>query len=117
MIDKISETLVKPTNTEPLVKPEKIEQPIEEIQKELTSEELDITKSVVKLLNELPGNELEFGFNDEARMSTISVFERDSHRLIREFPSKEFFSRLSYFKTLFKTPWKHKQFLHKSRRI
>jgi len=98
MIDKISEVMTKPVeqNTQPKI--EKVEQPIEEIQKELTSEELDITKSVVKLLNELPGNQLEFGFNDEAQMSTISVFERDSHRLIREFPSKEFFSRLAYFK-------------------
>lgn len=98
MLDKITEGLVSLSkHIEPPQRIEK-EEPIKEIQRELTTDELDITKTVIKLLNELPGNKLEFGFNDEFGMSTVSVFERDNKRLIREFPSKEFFNRLSYFR-------------------
>jgi len=99
MIDKIGAVnqpidieKIKPTNNQ-------IEQHQQEVElKELTKEETKTLKDVVSILNSLPGNELEFGFNDEMQMATISVYERDKHRLIREFPSKEFFSRLSYFK-------------------
>ncbi len=65
---------------------------------ELSNDDLKVLKDIVIVLNELPGNKLEFGFNDEARMGTISVFERENHTLIREFPSKQFFSRLAYFR-------------------
>lgn len=76
-------------------------EPIKELQKEateLSKDELKLTMDIIKVLNELPGNKLEFGFNEEARMATISVFERDNHKLIREFPSREFFNRLAYFR-------------------
>lgn len=74
---------------------------IKEIQKEaigLSKDELNLLIDIVKVLNELPGNELEFGFNEEANMGTISIFERENHILIREFPTREFFIRLSYFR-------------------
>jgi len=87
-----SETQVKPTENQVKEHQEKVEL------KELSKEETKTLKDVVKVLNSLPGNQLEFGFNDEMSMATISVYERDNHKLIREFPSKEFFSRLSYFK-------------------
>jgi uncharacterized FlaG/YvyC family protein len=65
---------------------------------ELSNDDKKILKDIVKGLNSLPDNQLEFGFNDEHNIPTISVFERKSHRLIREFPSKEFFDRLTYFR-------------------
>ena len=82
---------------------QKVEKPIEKIQEEskkvFTDVEKDTMKQIVKLMNKLPSaNDLEFSFNEEARMSVVEIHERDSKRLIRQFPTEEFFSRLSYFK-------------------
>lgn len=63
---------------------------LKEKELELSPENKDTLKDIGKMINKLPGNKLEFGFNDENGMATISVFEIDSHKLIRKFPSKEF---------------------------
>lgn len=76
-----------------------IEKQQEETKKPISEPEKDTMKQIVKLLNNLPStNSLEFSFNDEARMSVVEVHERDSKKLIRQFPTEDFFNRLAYFK-------------------
>jgi len=61
------------------------------------SDDIQLTKKIVDSLNEIPGNELKFDFNEDAGMITVKVYEKDSDQLIREFPSQEFFNQLLFF--------------------
>lgn len=70
----------------------------QEKQKEMSKDDTISMKKIIDMFNEMPGNKLKFGFNDEFGMGTVNVYERDSDRLIREFPSKEFFSRMEFFR-------------------
>lgn len=63
-----------------------------------TKKEIEVSRQIVKLMNELPGNKLKFGFNEEAGIGTISVYDRENENLISEFPSQDFFNRLAFFK-------------------
>jgi len=80
-----------------LVKETPIEKNQEDIKK-LSKDEIKTTKQIINILNESSNSQLKFGFNDEVGMSTIQVYDRDSDKLIREFPSKEFFNRLMFFR-------------------
>lgn len=64
----------------------------------LSNTELNSVKDMVKVLNSLPDSELAFDFNEEGKMSVVKVFEKETERLIRQFPSEEFFHRLTYFR-------------------
>ena len=106
MLDILSNTQKidsTPLTKQPQTKQEETvkETPIEKIQEEsknLSKDEIKTTKQIISLLNDSSNSQLKFGFNDEAGMSTVQVYERDSEKLIREFPSKEFFSRLMFFR-------------------
>jgi len=80
---------------------EVIKQPKEKIQKnevkELSAEDV---KKFINDLNKSPlsSNNLKFGFNKENSISVIQIFDKDSDKLIRQFPTKEFFKRIEYFK-------------------
>lgn len=66
--------------------------------KPFTHEDLKTTKTMVEILNTIPDSELKFGFSEEGKMGIVKVFEKETERLIRQFPSEEFFNRLTYFR-------------------
>ena len=55
---------------------------------------------IVNELNKMTllNDKLRFSFNEEHHTQIIKVFDRENDILLREFPSKEFFKNLSYFK-------------------
>jgi flagellar protein FlaG len=66
--------------------------------KPFTKEDLQSVKKLINILNIIPESELKFGFHEEGRMGIVKVMNKDNNKLIRQFPSEEFFDRLIYFR-------------------
>lgn len=64
----------------------------------LSKENIEMMKAVIKSLNDFPSSELRFSFNDEAKIPVVEVYETKSYKLLRQFPSKDFFNRLIFFR-------------------
>lgn len=60
----------------------------------------DDLKNVIKALNNTPllNDKLNFGFSDEAEMLMVQIKDRQTDKLIRQFPTEDFINRLLYYR-------------------